>query len=88
MKCAPQWFIPNHFNPSLQMSKGRHKGKIQLSTGLPTNMTHPNIEALKKNQLETLAKTLSAAYFDSTFLKHTAQILIFKMLRTEREEGA
>lgn len=34
-------FIPNHFNPSLQMSKGRHKGKIQLSIGLPVQTAHP-----------------------------------------------
>lgn len=34
-------FIPNHFNPSLQMSKGRHKGKIQLSIGLPIQTAHP-----------------------------------------------
>lgn len=27
-------FNPNHFNPSLQMSKGRHKGKIQFSIEL------------------------------------------------------
>lgn len=37
-------FIPNHLNPSLQMSKGRHKGKIQLSIGLPVQKTaHPHI---------------------------------------------
>lgn len=34
-------FIPNHFNPSLQMSKGRHKGKIQLSIGLPVQNSPP-----------------------------------------------
>lgn len=34
-------FIPNHFNPSLQMSKGRHKGKIQLSIGLPNSKNSP-----------------------------------------------
>lgn len=54
-------FIPNHFNPSLQMSKGRHKGKIQLSIGLPVQTAHPTypmrsyvfLKKPKKNKTKT-----------------------------------
>lgn len=90
-------FIPNHFNPSLQMSKGRHKGKIQLSIGLPVQTAHPHNqwEKLLKNEknktktklnFPTLSKTLSAGYNNSTFLKFdTAQFLLLQKLRGQKE---
>lgn len=80
------------------MSKGRHKGKIQLSIGLPVQTAHPTYpmkEAIKKKkrtkqkktklQFSTLAKTLSAAQNNSTFLKfNTALLILQKIERTER----
>lgn len=60
------------------MSKGRHKGKIQLSIGLPIPIAHPiyPIEMMKKIYVSILAKTLSACYYYSTFLKlNKAQFL-------------
>lgn len=94
-------FIPNHFNPSLQMSKGRHKGKIQLSIGLPVQTAHPTYpmrsyvffkkpkkQNKNKTQFSILAKKLSAAYTNSTFLKfNTAQFLILQKLRGQKEGG-
>lgn len=89
-------FIPNHFNPSLQMSKGRHKGKIQLSIGHPVQTAHPTypmrsyfFKKINKNktQFSTLAKTLSAGYNNSTFLKlqHSTISIVAKKLRGQRE---
>lgn len=90
-------FIPNHFNPSLQMSKGRHKGKIQLSIGLPVQTAHPTypmrsyfFKKINKNktQFSILAKTLSAGYNNSTFLKfNTAQFLLLRKIERTEEKG-
>lgn len=94
MKCAPQWFL---FQITLillfRFLRGRHKGKIQLSIVLPVptaHRTYPIRDAMcvvfKKKIISTLAKTLSAAYNNSTFLNlHTAHFLMLQKLRGQRK---
>lgn len=83
-------FIPNHFNPSLQMSKGRHKGKIQLSTGLPIHSVSNEKLFLKKIKTKLifsrLAKTLSAVLQLNIFEDRHSTISTVVKNRQRREE--
>lgn len=82
-------FIPNHFNPSLQMSKGRHKGKIQLSTGLPIHTSPMRSYFFKKIKTKLIFPDLQKHWVqvnNSTFLKtDTAQFLLLQ--KTDKEKG-
>lgn len=64
-------FIPNHFNPSLQMSKGRHKGKIQLSIGLPDQTAHSHISNEKLFFLKINKTKLNFQYLQ----KHWVEVI-------------
>lgn len=92
-------FIPNHFNPSLQMSKGRHKGKIQLSIGLPVQTAHPTYPMRsyvffkkpkktkqKQNSIFNTCKKVECSLYELNIfeVQHSTISYIAKIERTER----
>lgn len=68
--CSTIVYSKSFFNPYLQMSKGRHKGKIQLS-----NVT-PQAIPWKCLNFSTLPKSLSATSYSSIFGKFST--VLFK----------